>query len=167
MVLVLTDYLPLSLSLFLSLSLSLSLSFSLSLCYFLPLSLSSHRHGLLGWLSLDHLTPLLCVVHLFQRYLLSRARSVCVRGGEPVPPNMQWLLHSEGHGFLVRTKPADTSTASILSTSVVKGWCTLVGLEILNLKLFVCGRSVDNKNLFHQLFSFFLNRYLHTGTLIF
>ena len=73
-----------------------------------------------------------------------------------MPPNMQWLLHSEGHGFLVRTRPADTSAASILSTSVVKGWCTLVRLEILNLKLFVCGRSVDNKIcLFYQLFAFF------------
>nr|KAG5698523.1 hypothetical protein BaRGS_023226 [Batillaria attramentaria] len=51
------------------------------------------------------------------RYFLSRARRVCARGGDQVPPNIQWLLHPEGHSFFVNGKPVDTSTHSILSCS--------------------------------------------------
>ncbi|KAL8576347.1 hypothetical protein ACOMHN_048914 [Nucella lapillus] len=51
------------------------------------------------------------------RYFLSRARRVCARGGDQVPPSIQWLLHPEGHSFFVRSKPLDTSSPSILSTT--------------------------------------------------
>ncbi|XP_076467423.1 sterol regulatory element-binding protein 1-like [Babylonia areolata] len=51
------------------------------------------------------------------RYFLSRARRVCARDGDQVPPSIQWLLHPEGHNFFVLSKPVDTSSPSILSSS--------------------------------------------------
>ena len=64
---------------------------------------------------------MMCVPVCLQRYFLSRARRVCTRGGDQVPPNIQWLLHPEGHSFFVHSKPVDTSSSSILSSSGSKG----------------------------------------------
>lgn len=56
-----------------------------------------------------------------QRYFLRRARRLCAGGGEQVPPNLQWLLHGEGHSFFLQDQPLFTTSTSVLSSSGSKG----------------------------------------------
>ncbi|XP_025084954.1 sterol regulatory element-binding protein 1-like isoform X2 [Pomacea canaliculata] len=51
------------------------------------------------------------------RYFLRRARRLCAGGGEQVPPNLQWLLHGEGHSFFLQDQPLFTTSTSVLSSS--------------------------------------------------
>ncbi|KAI8798918.1 sterol regulatory element-binding protein 1-like [Biomphalaria glabrata] len=50
------------------------------------------------------------------RYFLSRARHICKKSGDQVPPNIQWLCHPEGHRFFVDSVKFEGDKDSIFSS---------------------------------------------------
>ncbi|KAH9496042.1 Sterol regulatory element-binding protein 1 [Bulinus truncatus] len=50
------------------------------------------------------------------RYFLSRARHICKKSGDQVPPNIQWLCHPEGHRFFVDSVKFEGNKDSIFSS---------------------------------------------------
>lgn len=93
-------------------------------CFLSALAVGVHDYYMVSMLVYPNFRTKIDVPVFPQRYFLSRARRVCMRGGDQVPPNIQWLLHPEGHSFFVHGKPVDTSTSSILSSTSSKGLYT-------------------------------------------